>query len=387
MRAYAFWLLMFCLLPLIVRRPIIGLTTYCILNVTRPELFFWGGDQGAKSLIIVFGATVLGMLVNAEIDISAVWQPHILLTLWVYAAIETSMWMATYLTPMAPKYSAEVFKVWVLCLVATMLLKNLRRLDILLTGILLSSTFLALWGIDQYFRGNTRLEGLGGDSMGDSNYIAAHFVLFMPLAVQRALHAPNRNRFLLAVFCCLAIVGVILCTESRGGLLGLLAGTGLLVMTSEKKAKLIPFLVIIVLILAPIFITDQYKERVGTMTGEEELDSSAESRLVLWECGWRIFLDKPVFGCGFGNFPWEKNLYEHHFMDLEDWFRKYVFEKPKVTHSTVFQVLSEGGCSWRSRSSGCSSAPCGGTAARSAGRATGRTSGRGCASSPRCTAG
>lgn len=345
MRSIVFWALIVILLPVIFRRPFWGVVLYSALNIIRPEMLFWGGSAGAKSLIIIICITILGAIFNSpNFSIKAIMRRELLLILWLYIALIVSIVLSQYEVPMAYYYANEIIKLFVLCLLLTVLLDNYEKVIRYENALLLCIVLLGIWGIDQHFRGNVRLEGLGGRAWGDSNGVAAMFVLFFPLAFHKLFYSEDTKIKLIGFVSTVIIILLIIFTQSRGGLLGLIACSSVLILRSKYKMKIMIIAAFMAVIILP-FISQDYTSRMSTMQSEETLDFSAKSRLILWQAGLKVFGDNPIFGTGFLSYPIAKMQYEDEFFHLDPDVRSGVFRtyRPKVTHNTYIQVLSEGG--------------------------------------------
>ena len=347
MRALLFY---FCL-PLIVavglRRPIWGLAIYLCANIIRPEMLFWGGNTGALIFKVSLGSALLGFLVSHESKVEPLAVRELWLVLWISLAVTVSLILTAF--PSAPRvwdYVGEFYKLLIVCwlLLGTMQKKQqaLNVIDILLFMAML----LSLWGWDQSLRGNERLEGLGGQAFGDSNGVAAFGVLFLPLALHKLFTANKWWQKIFGLDATILIAGLIVLTNSRGGFLGLVAGSCYLFLISPKK-KWLGMCYLIILLGATLLLPDKYLTRIATIESDQEQqrDASSGGRLVLWQAGWLIFKDNPVFGVGLLNFaqakaPYRSQLAGQFDSDLLD----YSFQGYKVGHSTWFgQVLPEGG--------------------------------------------
>lgn len=345
MRVTLFKLFIYALLPIIVLRPTFGIFVYTFFNLIRPEMLFWGQvSLGGKSLFLIMAATLLGLVFNMRLEFKPFMQWSLLNILWIYGAVCVTIWTASYhhVTLKQWPYANELIKIAIVCYLIFVLINKrdilYKYFDLHLT----SSTLLAVWGIEQYFRGNSRLEGLGGEAISDSNYAASYFVLILPLAINKFLYGEGRWK-LAGALSSAAIFAVIICTQSRGGFLGLATCCGIFVVTSRQRKKLLLIGMLLLLAASP-FLTGEYMDRMATMKSIDTMDASGKSRLALWEAAWMIFKDHPILGCGYQCFPHYKMMYANEFVGKldDDWIQKFIM-RPKVTHSLFFQILSEGG--------------------------------------------
>jgi O-antigen ligase len=168
--------------------------------------------------------------------------------------------------------------------------------------------------------------------LADPNDLA--LVLLFPasfalgLFCTRGLHRLDRL-FGLSTFLVLTLA--ILATQSRGGLLGLVA-----VLAPFVRRRIRSNLVLIALFglfAAALFAAAQVGDRTLLANGTgEELDESAQNRLWAWETGLNMALANPLNGVGIGTFEANYFFYTEHWLG-----RDY------VAHSTWFQVLGETG--------------------------------------------
>lgn len=269
-----------------------------------------------------------------------------LLMLWMLTAVFLSIFFTQYHVETNLYYAIELLKLFGICALIYLLVIDYSDMQQLQNTLLVCMTFLGIWGIEQQFRGNERLEGLGGSAWGDSNGVAAVFVLFLPVALAKVYSSLKRRDMWISLGMVAVMVALIVCTKSRGGLLGLLACIFCFGFYAREMSKVLKVAAIIALFAAP-FATDAYLERMKTMqtTDSEEIDGSARSRLILWRAGLMVLADNPVLGTGFMTYPEAKMNYEHNFLNLDDSFREWVFRKEnkKVTHNTYIQILSDCG--------------------------------------------
>ncbi|WP_431272620.1 O-antigen ligase family protein [Dankookia sp. P2] len=130
------------------------------------------------------------------------------------------------------------------------------------------------------------------------------------------------------------MVWAILCTQSRGGLLGIVAIMGLFgLRVIKSKVVLISIGVVGAM---GLFAAAGISSRSSGGAGEAGLvDESAQGRFNAWECAFWMAVDHPLFGVGIENF--RLNYYTYSSM-------LGTFEGiAKAVHSTWFAALSEGG--------------------------------------------
>lgn len=170
-----------------------------------------------------------------------------------------------------------------------------------------------------------------GSLLGDPNDLA--LVLLYPIAFAVSTMFEKGcgrfERFLgAAVF--FILVFAILATQSRGGLLGLVAVVGLFAYNRVKSKVLLGVAGSIGLIL--LFAVAGISDRASGGAAEEGIDASAMGRLYAWEAAWNMALDNPIWGVGLSNFYYNYFFYSNHWDGLNH-----------AVHSTWFGVLAETG--------------------------------------------
>jgi len=331
--------------PLILRRPLLGMFIYLAANVIRPEMLFWGGSGGSYVFKVVYILILVGMFQHNDFSkIGLTARKEFLLMVWLMGAILLSVVMAQYQSFRGYYYVFELLKGFGICALLFILIRSFEEIKSAQNVLLGCFAFLAVWGFDQQLRGNERLEGLGGGAWGDSNGVAAIFILFLPVALARMFTSKTRKQFLISLGIAALMVALIVCTKSRAGLLGLVTSLAMFGFYSRRAVK-VAQVVIVLMIAALPFATQQYLERMETMQGSGGIESSARDRITLWKAGLMVFADNPLIGTGFLTFPEAKMKYSDRFPDLDDEFRDFIFrtENKKVVHNTYIQLLSDCG--------------------------------------------
>jgi O-antigen ligase len=127
-----------------------------------------------------------------------------------------------------------------------------------------------------------------------------------------------------------AIVLGIIATQSRGGLLGLVAVVAVLAM-SRIRSKLIIAAGALVFCLA-LFSFAAISQRQSGGAAEQGIDESAQGRLTAWETAWNMAKARPITGVGIVNSS------ESYYFYTPVWSGKN-----HAVHSTWLQILAETG--------------------------------------------
>jgi O-antigen ligase len=167
-------------------------------------------------------------------------------------------------------------------------------------------------------------------------------VVIFALSLERLWH---EKRSLLRIFAGLAAVVsglTIVFTYSRGGVLTLIATTGILFL--QNRPRLFPILMTAVVGLALIqFLPADYTKYISTVQdilpgqGDNQVyDSSFRGRLSENIAAWRMFLSDPLFGVGLGN-------YEIQYQNYSRQIGLDVRRTARTPASLYLEVLSEQG--------------------------------------------
>lgn len=211
-------------------------------------------------------------------------------------------------------FSEMLLKTLVIFIVIVNVVRTELRLKMLFWLVLGVSIFLSINAIGDYRAGvfatgaaethDLRIGGRIGGLFGNSNDLALHLVTIIPIAV--ALGLSGRNPFKKLVYFGIAglMVGGVIVTFSRGGFIGLVAATFVLVRRLGKKNKVattagLVFAVILFLALAP----GAFSSRLGTIfNSAADLTGSSSQRTEVLKRSVIVALRYPILGVGIGNF-------------------------------------------------------------------------------------
>jgi O-antigen ligase len=156
-----------------------------------------------------------------------------------------------------------------------------------------------------------RIKGL----FENSNDLALHLVSMIPIAVALGLNGRNPLKKLVYFGITGLMVGGVIVTFSRGGFIGLVAATVVLVRRLGKKNRVattaaLAFAVILFVALAP----GAFSARLSTIfNSAADITGSASQRTEVLKRSVWVALRYPVFGVGIGNFRHKspRNLETH----------------------------------------------------------------------------
>ena len=170
-----------------------------------------------------------------------------------------------------------------------------------------------------------------GSLLGDPNDLA--LVLMFPTSFALSLLLTRRLSFsskLLGWISLPLLFSAIIATQSRGGLLGMMA-IFFVYGYRRVKSKALFFSVAITL-ASVLFLLAGISDRSSGGAAEEGIDESAMGRLYAWQAAFGMALHNPLTGVGLDNFYYNYYIYSPHWDGLNH-----------AVHSTWFGVLAETG--------------------------------------------
>jgi probable O-glycosylation ligase (exosortase A-associated) len=288
-----------------------------------PEKYIWGLTE--YRIVMVLNVILLVVILHKGLKLQIFGDIFSKLMVCLLSSFVLSAFFAKGDIALSREYAVMFLKIGLFWFMLKACLNGERDLGIFYWTCLLSITFLAAWGVEQYLLGNVRLEGFGGGQILGSNQIAAAMVWALPIAYFKFIQKQGAPRWIALACFCLLIAGLV-CTQSRQAVVAVFVCLPWYFI--YVKRKLIFLGGALIFILAGSFmVPSEFFQRIKTMEEYEE-DASAMGRIEQWRGATKMFLDNPIIGVG------GKNYYVL--------AHKYV-EHPRVTHNTFFQILSEEG--------------------------------------------
>ena len=210
-------------------------------------------------------------------------------------------------------FSEMLVKTMIIFVVIVNVVRTELRLKMLLLLVLGVSIYLSINAINDY-RARIFVTGaaethdlrIGGRIKGlfeNSNDLALHLVTMIPIAVALGLTGRNPLKKLIYFGITALMIGAVTVTFSRGGFIGLVAATFVLVRRLGKKNRVattgaLVFAVILFMALAP----GAFSGRLSTIfnSAADLTGSSSQRTEVLKRSVW-VALRYPIFGVGIGN--------------------------------------------------------------------------------------
>jgi putative inorganic carbon (HCO3(-)) transporter len=198
----------------------------------------------------------------------------------------------------------EFLKVVLMFIVIVNAVRTERRLKALILFALAVSCVLSVAGINDYLAGNLALQGrrIAGAIKGlfdNPNDLALHFVTMIPLAVALMLGTRKTLAKLLYGVCALLMVAGIVVTFSRGGFLGLITASLVLLWKISRRNRL-TVCVLVALFTLPLLVALVSSSHGGRLSTAS--DDSAIARKDDLKRSIVVSIRHPLLGLGMDNY-------------------------------------------------------------------------------------
>lgn len=235
-------------------------------------------------------------------------------------------------------FSGVLSKVWVMTIAICWLVRSIHHFRIATYLYVVAGVMVGLKAISNKLQGIGLVEGTRvtisrdiGSLIGDPNDLSLVLMFPMSFTLSNLLQPKigNLHRALLAV-AYVILFWAIIATQSRGGLIGIMAVTGYFAF---KRIKNKLYIVAGAAMLLPILLMMAgVSDRSSGGLAEAGIGESAMGRIYAWMAAWGMALENPFTGVGINNF------YLNYYL-----FSPYWDGKNHAVHSTWFQILAETG--------------------------------------------
>jgi len=235
-------------------------------------------------------------------------------------------------------WSGNFLKIVVMVIVIAWFTRTPKNFSLAIHAIVLAGIAIAFVALINKANGIGLVEGTRvtisrdiGSVLGDPNDLS--LVLLFPISFCLALVFSVRPKVYnqaIGIFGFCIILAAIIATQSRGGLLGVVAVAGTFLYTRIRSKSL--FIGISLVGVSLLFIFAGISDRSSGGASESGVDESAMGRLYAWEAAFFMALKHPFLGVGIDNF------FSNYFFYSPHWDGKN-----HAVHSTWFGVLAETG--------------------------------------------
>jgi len=235
-------------------------------------------------------------------------------------------------------FSDVIVKVWVMTIAICWLVRTIHHFRIATYLYVMAGTIIGLKAINNKLQGIGLVEGTRvtisrelGSLIGDPNDLS--LVLLFPMSFTLSnLLQPNISKYHRALLAVAYVIlfWAIIATQSRGGLMGIMAVIGYFAV---KRIKHKVYILAGAALLLPILVVMAgIAGRSSGGAAEAGIDESAMGRIYAWIAAWGMAIENPFTGVGVNNF------YLNYYL-----FSPFWDGKNHSVHSTWFQVLAETG--------------------------------------------
>lgn len=274
----------------------VALLAYIWFAVMRPDVLAWATDRPYSMLLGV--VAILSCLRELPYAMQAIRNGWMILFALLMGWFGFSVVVSEHLSE-----TLLMFRIFLPTMLTALLVPvvlrtfdDVRQLYLVMAfslGVL--GVKFGLWGV---ILGGVQITAGYGGSLTDNNLFALAMVVALPLCwYARDAVEDWRLRLLFLAFCVFIIPATVM-THSRGGALAMGAAVLFIVWQSRRRVLALTLLAVL---LAPSvwLVKDSFVQRMQTLQNYEE-DMSASGRLEFWKAAFRLSLDYPIAGVGFG---------------------------------------------------------------------------------------
>lgn len=332
MRDLLLFIVIFGSIPVILKKPFIGVLMWCWIAYMVPHRLAWGFISQFPVAQLIGASLLLGYMFSKEPKSFKLSPPItwlIIFMVWMLITLFANEMHSANISSLV-----KIMKILVLTFVIFMMLTSRKRIELTLWVVGLSIGFYGLKGgvFTVLSGGSGHVWGPPGGFFEGNNELGLALLMAIPLLVYLMRSTENKwlKYFIFAVIGGSAVA--VLGTQSRGAAVAGIACCGFLWLKSDKK-MLLAGLLIVSIPLALSVMPDQWFDRMSTIveSNEEEYDSSVQGRFNAWRMANNLAANN-FFGGGFnvttaGNFY----LYAPNPRDVH------------AAHSIYFQILGQHG--------------------------------------------
>ena len=276
----------FGFLPLVLRRPQIGIYLWSWIGYHNPHRLCFGWALNFPWALIIALATFAGLLFSKEPK-RIPWTRETILFLVFLGWMAVTSYFA-FFPDLAWEQFIKVFKILLMTYVTMMVINTRERLDGLIWVIFVSLGFYGIkGGIFTIIHGGVaHVQGPEGTFFGGSNEMALVLAMIIPLlSYLRTYDTRGWMRFGLGVTMMLSAIAAI-GSQSRGGLIGM-ASMGLFLWFKSGNKFVTALMIAISVLIIGSIMPQAWYDRMNTVKTYEQ-DESAMGRVNAWWVAWNV---------------------------------------------------------------------------------------------------
>jgi putative inorganic carbon (hco3(-)) transporter len=281
--------------------PFIGVLIYICFGILKPDTFWYWSVPSSNYSQIVAIALLIGWVFRSLGDLKLGSSRTILVFLSLYLIWQAVSGLLSENRAIALYNIGIIAKIALIYFVGLTLIGTMTRTKLLAWVIVATQGYAALELNLSYLRGYNRL-WIDGMANVDNNSYAISLVTCLPIAFFLGLHSKNLFAKTIAFCFAGAMAHAVLFSFSRGGMLGMLVvGFMTFILIPKKPAHYL--LLVLALGVTIRLAGPEVRSRFrSSFEDTKNLDTSAKSRLALWNNCLSIMAQNPVFGIGPGQF-------------------------------------------------------------------------------------
>ncbi len=330
------------LLPIIIsltlRQPFLMVLAFVIFSFFRiHEVFPHLYSLRLPQLLAVASIGSLAFnIITQRIEIY--WRLELTVFMTFFTLVTIGVFLSTNRVEAISSWSGTYIKIMVMVLAISWLAQSSNAFRVSIFSIVTSGILVGFIAIFNKINGIGLVEGtrvtIGrniGSILGDPNDLA--LVLLFPASFALGLVFTKNISWLskiYGIFGFTIVLAAIIATQSRGGLLGIVAVMG--VFGYRKIENKILFISLAAVALSSLLVVAGVSERASGGAHEAGIDESAMGRIHAWNAAINMALNHPLSGVGINNFL------SNYFMYSDFWDGRN-----HAVHSTWFGVLAETG--------------------------------------------
>lgn len=318
-------------LPMILRRPSVGIWMWIWVSVMNPHRLSWGFAYNFPFALVIALTTLASFAINKEKRLFPVTETTVALLLFIFWMNISSLF-AIHFDELYYAWST-IMKVLLMTLVALAVIHQREQVRWLIWILVVSLGFYGVKGglFTLLHGGGAGLVwGPPGSFIEENNSLALALIMTIPLMRYLQLTEANpwvkRGLGLAMILCAASAMG----SYSRGALIAL-ACSGLFLWWKSPRRLPLGIAMVILVPLMIAFMPAKWGARMDTI-GTYQQDGSAMGRINAWHMAWNLAVDRPLTGGGFEIY--DKGVFEKYAPNPED---------VHAAHSIYFQILGEHG--------------------------------------------
>lgn len=288
-------------------------------------------------LLAVLTLTVLGWHVFLSRKIEPYWSRELQVFLFFFAIVTLGMPFASNRDSAFAYWLATYWKIAIMVVALAWLVRAPRDFELAARVLIIGSVLISLVAISNKLNGIGLVEGTRvtiardlDSVLGDPNDLSLILLFPLGFALSLAFHKVGFVNRAFGIGASIIMISAIIATQSRGGLLGVLAVSGVVGLRFLKsRLLLIPLGAIAAMALIAAM---GINSRSSGGAQEVGIDESSMGRIYAWNAAWKMAKSHPLTGVGLDNFIGNYYFYTEHWDGNNH-----------AVHSTWFNVLAETG--------------------------------------------